>query len=575
MFAPKFQRFVGQPSTFEFRRYLSNHNYKTELAPLFDTSKPEKLCNCDDEERLSKCSKSHKCKYRVDGITVHVKTYGCQMNVNDTSVVKSVLKDYGYKLIDNEHDAEVELLMTCAIRESAESKIWDKLKQLRSRKNNPSDPLKHVGVLGCMAERLRAAIMKNNEAVDIVAGPDAYRDLPRLFAINRHTQSKAINCQYMFDETYSDIVPSTGKDEVKSFVSITRGCDNMCSFCIVPYTRGKERSRSLPSIVEGVKTLMANGIKEVTLLGQNVNSYRDIETSPVAIRRNDLMERVSEKEQFAPGFRTVYKPRQRGLTFDVLLEEVARVSPELRVRFTSPHPKDFTQDVIDVMSKYPNIAKCIHLPVQSGSNSMLKKMRRGYTREAYLDLVDRLRKKIPGLSLTTDTISGFCGETDEDHRQTIELIKQVQYNQIYTFKYSMRQKTHAYHNYIDDVEEAIKQERLLEIKELFRQQAHQLNKSKIGSKQLILIESDSKRSDSDWQGLSDNNVTTILPKMKVPSLTDSSVRPIRPGDYVICRVIDANSQTFRGEPICITTQEDFHSDKEPILRQINRIGPHR
>lgn len=569
MLSSNLRRFVSRPNVEFTRRLIANHNHETKHSPIFDTSKPEKLCNCDDENNLSRCSKSSKCKYRVDGVPVYVKTYGCQMNVQDTSVVKSVLKDYGYKLIDDEHEAEIELLMTCAIRESAESKIWDKLKQLRSRKINPSDPLKHVGVLGCMAERLKVTIMKNNEAVDIVAGPDSYRDLPRLFAINRLTQNKAINCQYMFEETYSDILPSTEKDQVKSFVSITRGCDNMCSFCIVPYTRGKERSRALPSIVNEVKLLMANGIKEVTLLGQNVNSYRDLDTSPDAIGRNDLIDEVRKREEPAPGFRTVYKPRQRGLTFDILLEHVARVSPELRVRFTSPHPKDFTEDVIDVMKNYPNIAKCIHLPVQSGSNTVLQRMRRGYTREAYLDLVDRLRSKIPDLFITTDIISGFCGETDEDHRQTVDLIKRVQYSQIFTFKYSMREKTHAYHNYKDDVEEEVKQQRLVELAELYRQYASQLNESKIGSEQLVLVESNSKRSDQDWQGLSDNNVATILPKMQVPSEVEGTLRPIRPGDYVSCRVVDANSQTFKGQPICITSQEAFHVNRYSVLRHVN------
>lgn len=569
MLSSNLRRFVSRPNVECTRRLIANHNHETKHSPIFDTSKPEKLCNCDDENNLSRCSKSSKCKYRVDGVPVYVKTYGCQMNVQDTSVVKSVLKDYGYKLIDDEHEAEIELLMTCAIRESAESKIWDKLKQLRSRKISPSDPLKHVGVLGCMAERLKVTIVKNNEAVDIVAGPDSYRDLPRLFAINRLTQNKAINCQYMFEETYSDILPSTEKDQVKSFVSITRGCDNMCSFCIVPYTRGKERSRALPSIVNEVKLLMANGIKEVTLLGQNVNSYRDLDTSPDAIGRNDLIDEVRKREEPAPGFRTVYKPRQRGLTFDILLEHVARVSPELRVRFTSPHPKDFTEDVIDVMKNYPNIAKCIHLPVQSGSNTVLQRMRRGYTREAYLDLVDRLRSKIPDLFITTDIISGFCGETDEDHRQTVDLIKRVQYSQIFTFKYSMREKTHAYHNYKDDVEEEVKQQRLLELAELYRQYASQLNESKIGSEQLVLVESNSKRSEQDWQGLSDNNVTTILPKMQVPSEVEGTLRPIRPGDYVSCRVVDANSQTFKGQPICITSQEAFHVNRYSVMRHVN------
>lgn len=524
----------------------------------------EILCNCDDENKLTKCSKSLKCQYRVSQIPVFIKTYGCQMNENDTSIVKSILRDYGYKVIDDESQAEIQLLMTCAIREKAEDKIWKKLHQLRNLKSNPSHPLKQIGLLGCMAERLKTKLLEQEHSVDIVAGPDAYRDLPRLFSVNRLSNEKAINCLLSFDETYSEIRPVTKLDDVTSFVSITRGCDNLCTYCVVPFTRGRERSRPITTILEEVKDLMSRGIKEVTLLGQNVNSYRDITTDPVQIHRRDLIDRVREKEHSAEGFKTVYRPRVRGITFDVLLEEVAKVSPELRIRFTSPHPKDFTDDVIDVMRRYPNIARCIHLPAQSGSDSVLERMRRGYTKRAYLDLVSRLKTAIPDLSISSDFITGFCGETVQDHLETMDLIERVKYNVIYVFGYSERDKTTAYHKLVDDVPHDIKIERLRDIATLFREQATVLNKSHIGSNQLILIESTSGRSKEDWQGRASNNVKAIVSKQECIDDSTGEKRSIQPGDYVVCHISDANSQTFHGKPVCITTQARYHNMKYQV-----------
>jgi len=483
------------------------------------------------------------------------------MNESDTSIVVSLLNDYGYKIVNEESLAEIYLLMTCAIRESAESKIWTKLKGLRRLKENPAHPLKQIGLLGCMAERLKTKVLETNNSVDIVAGPDAYRDLPRLFSVNRMTNEKAINCLLSFDETYSDIRPVTKMNNVTSFLSITRGCDNLCSYCIVPFTRGRERSRTLPTILDEVRNLMAAGVREVTLLGQNVNSYRDLSTKPESISRLDLIDKTQDKESPAQGFRTVYKPRTRGLTFDVLLEEVAKISPELRIRFTSPHPKDFTDDVIEVMRRYKNIARNIHLPAQSGSDHILAKMRRGYTKAAYLELVQRLRSAIPDLSITSDFITGFCGETQEDHKETIDLIKKVRYNFIYVFPYSDRDKTSAHHNLVDDVPHHIKVQRLEEVFSLFRFHATEINKSLIGSLQLVLIESKSSRSDADWQGRASNNVKTIVPHTNCLDLSVRQLRPIRAGDYVVCRVWDANSQTFKAKPLYITSQESYISSE--------------
>lgn len=480
------------------------------------------------------------------------------MNTNDTSIVSSILEDYGYTIVDQDYKAEIELLMTCAIRESAESKIWAKLSQLKKRKEDPADSLNQVGLLGCMAERLKERVLSAAGSVDIVAGPDAYRDLPRLFAINRLTNEKAVNCLLSFDETYSDVRPVTNLGDVSSFISITRGCDNLCSYCIVPFTRGRERSRPLMTILDEIRALMQRGIREVTLLGQNVNSYRDLTTNPAHISRANLCEHVNMKEQTASGFKTVYKPRPKGLTFDVLLEEVAKINPELRIRFTSPHPKDFTNEVIDVIRRYPNISRCIHLPAQSGSDKVLRSMRRGYTKEAYLGLVHRMREAIPNLSLTSDFITGFCGETAEDHDETIDLIKRVKYNYIFSFPYSMRDKTHAYHKLTDDVDLATKLARSQEIIALFRAQADELNNQLVGSTQLVLIDSNSRRSENDWQGRVDTNIKTIVPKEEVYDRISGTTRAIKPGDYVICQIQEANSQTLKARPIEISTQFDYH-----------------
>lgn len=518
----------------------------------------EPLCNCDNSSILHKCSKSSRCQYRVKETPVYIKTYGCQMNENDTSIVAAILQDYGYTVTSNEEQAEIYLLMTCAIRDSAEQKIWGKLYCLKHNKQSSNHPLKQIGLLGCMAERLKQKVLEGPDSVDIVAGPDAYRDLPRLFAVNKLTQEKAINCLLSFDETYSDIRPVTSLNDVMAYVSITRGCDNLCSYCIVPFTRGRERSREITTIIDEVKSLFERGIREVTLLGQNVNSYRDIATNPETIERHDLIERTRDKMQPAEGFTTVYKPRTKGITFDILLEEVAKISPELRIRFTSPHPKDFTDDVIDVISRYPNISKCVHLPAQSGSDKILAKMRRGYTKQSYLDLVTRMRESIPNLSLTSDFIAGFCDETEADHEDTIDLIRKVKYNYIYSFPYSMRDKTHAFHKFDDNVDKETKIRRASEINDLFREQATNWNNCLIGSTQLVLIESESRRSSEDWKGRVDTNVKTIVPKSKVLSTHDGDERLIKPGDYVACKITDANSQTLKAIPLYITTQADYY-----------------
>lgn len=363
---------------------------------------------------------------------VYFDVYGCQMNVNDTEIVWSVLKSRNYQKTENVNEADVILLMTCSIREGAETKIWNRLvhlKGMKKRRSKKSSPLQ-IGILGCMAERLKTKIVEQESEVDVIAGPDSYKDLPRLLALGKNGVS-AINVLLSLDETYADLMPvKLDQNSVTAYVSIMRGCDNMCTYCIVPFTRGKERSRPVDSIEREVKTLVdEQGIKEVTLLGQNVNSFRDMTMDPHA----------PEASRIVPGFKTVYKPKLGGLRFAELLERIANISPELRIRFTSPHPKDFPSAVLEVIKKYPNICKSLHIPAQSGNSSVLERMRRGYTREAYLELVKQVRETLPNVSLSSDFICGFCGETDEEFDDTLTLIDEVKYNVAYLFPYSMRE----------------------------------------------------------------------------------------------------------------------------------------
>ena len=308
-------------------------------------------------------------------------------------------------------------LMTCAIRENAENKVWHKLRELERAKR--SGTLKQFGLLGCMAERLKTKVLEEIPAIDVIAGPDSYRHLPKLLAVNSLTGQNAVNVLLSLDETYSDVLPQN-TSRTSAYVSITRGCNNMCSYCIVPYTRGRERSRAIDTILKEVQHYTDAGVKEIILLGQNVNSYRD--TSVDSQNYSSCEAQISGKIKLADGFKTIYKLKSGGIGFDVLLDLVAQVNPEVRIRFISPHPKDFTDDVLHVIARHHNIAKGLHLPAQSGSNIVLERMRRGYTKEAYLALVDRIRNIIPGCGINSDFICGFCGETDEDHRHTVDLV---------------------------------------------------------------------------------------------------------------------------------------------------------
>ncbi|XP_022081875.1 CDK5 regulatory subunit-associated protein 1-like [Acanthaster planci] len=504
---------------------------------------------------------------------VYFETYGCQMNVNDTEIAWAILQEKGFQKVDNVLKADVILAVTCAIRENAEQKIWNRLEYFqalkrRRRKNQP--PLK-VGLLGCMAERLKKEILERSKIVDIVAGPDAYRDLPRLLSV-AHSGQAAINVMLSMDETYADVVPvRLSQDSKSAFISIMRGCDNMCSYCIVPFTRGRERSRPITSILEEVRILSDQGVKEVTLLGQNVNSYRD--TSEAMHYGSDAAPEAATSDgsahdgstRLARGFRTIYKPKQGGRRFADLLARVAQVDAEMRVRFTSPHPKDFPDEVLHVIRDCPNVCKQVHLPAQSGNTEVLKRMRRGYTREAYLDLVDHIRSTIPQVSLGSDFITGFCGETEMEHEDTLSLLRSVRYNYAFLFAYSMRKKTHAYHRLQDDVPEEVKQRRLREVIALCRDGMGEANAAQLGQRQLVLIEGVSKRSDKDLVGRNDGNIKVVLPDTKVLNCLKSDASDsssMKPGDYVAVHIDSCNSQVLKGTPLYHTTLKEFHRTED-------------
>lgn len=478
------------------------------------------------------------------------------MNVNDTEVAWSVLRDAGFEKSNSADEADVVLIMTCAIREGAEGKIWSRINHLKAikkrRQAGTSGPLQ-IGILGCMAERLKEKLVEKEKAVDIVAGPDSYRDLPRLLAL-AHAGQVGVNVQLSLDETYADVVPVRLNENSKSaFVSIMRGCNNMCSYCIVPFTRGRERSRPLATILDEVRALSDQGVKEVTLLGQNVNSYRDTSSESQA-----LIERSrSGAAPLSKGFRTIYKLPSGGLRFADLLDRVSQVDPEMRIRFTSPHPKDFPDEVLEVIRERDNICKQIHLPAQSGNNAVLERMRRGYTREAYLDLVHRIRDVLPGVALTSDFICGFCGETEEAHQDTMTLVDQVQYSVAYVFPYSLREKTHAHRRLEDDVPLDVKRRRVGEVLAVFRHRVKELFDQQVGSHQLVLVEGESRRSSEDMAGRNDNNTKVIFPRTHVPEYLPSSVkREIQPGDYIVVKIQDCSSQVFKGIPLYITSLQE-------------------
>lgn len=488
------------------------------------------------------------------GRSFRVETYGCQMNVSDTQVVARILVDAGYTEAPSSEEADVVLLNTCAIREKAEAKIWGRISKLR-HENKTGSSERMIGILGCMAERLKERLLNTKDGADLVAGPDAYRDLPRLLSLAdpaahdsaEEQRQAAINVLLSQDETYAEIAPlRTDSNGVTAFVSIMRGCNNMCSYCIVPFTRGRERSRSLSSIVAEVQQLSEEGYKEVTLLGQNVNSYNDKSAVPAEDSRPSkpemtVTERNSKmKELSSEGFQEKYRRQEVGFDFAALVDAVSSVDPEIRVRFTSPHPKDFPPHLLDLIATRHNVCNSIHLPSQSGSSSVLERMRRGYTREAYLELVTAIRAKIPGIAISTDMISGFCGETDEDHRQTLDLMRSVRYENAFCFAFSTREKTHAARKLSDDVPPETKRARLNEVLAAYREGRDATNLAEIGAWHCVLVEGTSKKSEEAWQGRTDTNKTVVFP---------SSDCECGPGDYVIVQVEGCHASTLQARAV--------------------------
>ncbi|MDZ4758591.1 MAG: tRNA (N6-isopentenyl adenosine(37)-C2)-methylthiotransferase MiaB [Bacteroidota bacterium] len=450
---------------------------------------------------------------------LYIETYGCAMNVSDSEIVASVMVDNGFTNVDSELDADVVFINTCAIRDGAEQKIWTRLHALKSlRKKRPG---MIVGVLGCMAERLKDKLLEVDKLVDVVAGPDAYRDLPNLIR-QVEEGSKAMNVMLSLEETYSEITPvRINSNGVSAFISIMRGCDNMCSFCVVPFTRGRERSRDPYSIVEEAKQLLAEGIKEVTLLGQNVDSYLWFGGGP----KKEFV-KLSDEE------------KEEAITFDKLLGMVADLSPELRVRFSTSHPKDITDAVIYKMIEYENICNYIHLPVQSGSSRVLDLMNRIYTREWYMDKVLRIRELIPECGITTDIISGFCTETEEDHHETMSILEWGQFDFAFMYAYSERPGTLAARKYADDVPDEVKSRRLAEIVKFQNRISTEKHEQFIGQTCKVLVEGFSKKSDNDLKGRNDQNVIVIFPK-----------EHYKPGDYVNVKIHKATTTSLIGTAI--------------------------
>ncbi len=453
---------------------------------------------------------------------VYIETYGCQMNVNDSEVILSILQKNGYALTEDMDRADVILANTCSIRDNAEQRIWGRIEQFRLQKKR--NPQVVIGIVGCMAERLKDKLL---EKVDLVAGPDAYRSLPALLRDIR-PDSPQINVLLSREETYADISPvRLDRNGVSAYISIMRGCNNVCSYCVVPYTRGAERSRDPHSIVREARELFENGYKEVNLLGQNVDSYLWKEC----------------REGAAEGVSAGDAKEGEVVNFARLLEMVAAISPELRVRFSTSHPKDISDEVISTIAAHENICRHIHLPVQSGSSRILEKMRRKYDREWYLERVAKIREVMPDCGLSTDVIAGFCSETEQDHQDTLSLFEQVCFDSAFMFQYSERPGTLASRHYPDDVPPEVKTARLNEIIALQTKMSLKSNQKDMGKTFKVLIEGPSKRNPNDLCGRAGNNKMCVFPSMAAERATQG-LALLGAGDYVNVKVVDCTSATL-------------------------------
>ena len=436
-----------------------------------------------------------------EGRKLFIETYGCQMNAGDSEIVVSIMQEHGYRYTEDINEADIVLINTCSIRDNAEQRIWGRLSAMRQLKKRKPSLL--VGIIGCMAERLKEQLIEKGTGVDIVAGPDSYRSLPELVR-TAEDGTKGINVELSKEETYAEIAPvRLDRNGVSAFIAIMRGCNNYCAYCVVPYTRGIERSRDPQTIIAEARTLFENDYREVTLLGQNVNSYCFGEVG-----------------------------------FPELMAMVAEISPLLRVRFATSHPKDISDRLLEVMARYENICKAIHLPAQSGSNEMLKKMNRKYTREWYLERIAAIRHYMPDCAITTDLISGFCGESLEDHQATLSLMREVGYASAFMFKYSERPGTFSARHFKDDISEEEKTRRLNEVIALQNQLSVKSNEAEVGKIRQVLVEGESTRSAEQLCGRTSQN------KMVVFDRGDHKA-----GDYVMVKITGCSSATLFGEEV--------------------------
>ena len=480
---------------------------------------------------------------KSNGRKLYIESYGCAMNFSDSEIVASILAEKGFETTADYNAADVIFINTCSIRENAEQRVRNRLRDFTIAK--VKNPGLVVGVLGCMAERLKSKFLEEEKLVDVVVGPDAYRDLPNLIEQVDGGQ-KAVNVLLSREETYADISPvRLNSNGINAFVSIMRGCDNMCSFCVVPFTRGRERSRDPQSIIAECAGLFDKGYREVTLLGQNVDSYKwktENKKEPIAetekpVLGMDLLDKVlASGEDLTVMYN--HTVEEGDVTFANLLEMVALISPELRVRFSTSHPKDITDDVLHTIAKYDNICNYIHLPIQSGNSRVLKLMNRTYNREWYMDRVAAINRIIPNCAISTDIITGFCSETEEEHQDTLSMMDHVQFYFAYMFMYSERPGTLAAKRYADDIPDAVKKRRLQEVVAKQQQHSHERLKKLVGTTQRVLIEGFSKKSNKDYSGRSDQNTVVVFPVGE----------GYKPGEYVDVLIERCTTATLIGSP---------------------------
>ena len=492
--------------------------YTTKKSPYFKNGEPlnkSKVVSGQARSLIKEYDKSEKAIAKK----LFIESYGCQMNFSDSEIVASILSKNGYEVTETKELADLILINTCSIREKAEQTVRKRL-ELYNNLKQKNKSLK-IGVLGCMAERLKHKFLEEEKMVDLVVGPDAYKDIPNLLK-DIDQGREAVNVILSKEETYGDISPvRLATNGVSAFVTITRGCDNMCTFCVVPFTRGRERSRDPKSIIDEVNDLVKKGYKEVTLLGQNVDSYLWFGGGP----KKDF-EKATPLQQ------------ETAINFSVLLDLVAREQPKIRIRFSTSNPQDMSLDVIHTMAKHKNICKSIHLPVQSGSNAILKKMNRQHTREEYFELIDNIRKLIPDCGISHDMITGFPTETDQDHQDTLDLMRHVKYDYGFMFAYSERPGTMAARKITDNIPESIKKKRLQEIINLQREHSDYRTNRFLGKNVTVLIEKPSKKSSDFWSGRTTQNTVVVFPKENY-----------KVGDFVDVLIKNCTSATLIGSAI--------------------------